>query len=100
MATNSSIARVGGKFLSRTNGDSRLSRFRAAVNPSDLTQRILPEDLFLGILFLERKRAERSNRKFLLLLLDAAETLETRRHSQVLKGLIEAAKIEIGRAHV
>jgi lipopolysaccharide/colanic/teichoic acid biosynthesis glycosyltransferase len=93
MATNSSIARVGGKFLSRTNGDSRLSRLRAAVNPSDLTQRILPEDLFLGILCLERKRAERSNRKFLLLLLDAAETLETERHSQVLKGLIEAANI-------
>ena len=93
MATNSSIARIGGKFLSRPNGDSRLSTVRAAVNPSDLTQRILPEDLFLGILCLERKRAERSNRKFLLLLLDAAETVETERHNQVLKGLTEAANI-------
>jgi len=88
MATNSSIA--GGRFLIGTNRDSMLSS-RVVANPSDLTQRILPEELFLGILCLERKRAERSNRKFLLLLLDAAEAVETERHSQVLRGLIEAA---------
>jgi exopolysaccharide biosynthesis polyprenyl glycosylphosphotransferase len=61
-------------------------------NPSDLMQKILPEDLFLGMLCLERKRAERSDKKFLLLLLDAQEAVKTDRHLRVLNGIIRAAQ--------
>src|SRR5579871_455894 len=48
--------------------------------PPDFMQQILPEDVFLTMLGLERKRAERSNKKFLLLLLDAddATSIESR----------------------
>jgi exopolysaccharide biosynthesis polyprenyl glycosylphosphotransferase len=52
---------------------------------------ILPEDLFLGILCLERKRAERSGRRFLLLQLEVADTLVSSRHPEILKGLVKAA---------
>ena len=59
--------------------------------PSDLTQRILPENLFLGILCLERKRAERSNKKLLLLVIDAEEAVKTRSSAEVLRGIIRSA---------
>jgi len=41
------------------------------LNPSDLTQRILPKDVFHGLLCLERKRAERSKKQLLLMLIDS-----------------------------
>jgi len=41
------------------------------LNPSDLTQRILPKDVFHGLLCLERKRAERSKKPLLLMLIDS-----------------------------
>ena len=41
------------------------------INPSDLTQRILPKDVFHGLLCLERKRAERSKKHLLLMLIDS-----------------------------
>ena len=41
------------------------------LNPSDLTQRILPKDVFHGLLCLERKRAERSKKHLLLMLIDS-----------------------------
>jgi lipopolysaccharide/colanic/teichoic acid biosynthesis glycosyltransferase len=63
------------------------------LKPSDLTQRILPEDLFLGMLCFERKRAERSDKTFLLLLLDARGAVETGHHAKVLKGMIKAAAV-------
>ena len=61
-----------------------------AVASSDFMQQILPENVFLEMLGLERKRAERSHRKFLLLLLDAedAASLETR--AEVLNGVTRA----------
>lgn len=54
-------------------------------------QSILPEGLFLGILCLERKRAERSDRRFLLLLLEAGDNVERARHQEIVKCLIKAA---------
>jgi lipopolysaccharide/colanic/teichoic acid biosynthesis glycosyltransferase len=53
-------------------------------------QEILPENVFVGMLGLERKRAERSNRKFLLLLLDAEEATSPESRAQILSGIIEA----------
>lgn len=64
---------------------------RPKRNPSDLMQQTLPEELFLGMLCLERKRTERSGKRFLLLLLDAQDAAETGRQAQVLKGVIKAA---------
>jgi lipopolysaccharide/colanic/teichoic acid biosynthesis glycosyltransferase len=64
-----------------------------SFKPSDLTQRILPEDLFLGLLCFERKRAERSGKTFFLLLIDARGAVETDRHANVLKGMIKAAAV-------
>ncbi len=54
-------------------------------------QRTLPEEFFLGILCLERKRAERSRKKFLLVLIDAEDALNTHRKSEILAGVIKAA---------
>ncbi|MGA8034527.1 MAG: hypothetical protein WB985_01030, partial [Candidatus Acidiferrales bacterium] len=64
---------------------------RAAVNVSDLMQLILPEDLFLGILCLERKRAERHTRKFVLVLVDAEGIKPKKGRSRDVKGLVRAA---------
>jgi len=61
------------------------------LNPSDLMQRVLTEDLFLGMLCLERKRAERSGKKLLLLLLDAEDAAEAGREADVLKRVVDAA---------
>jgi exopolysaccharide biosynthesis polyprenyl glycosylphosphotransferase len=54
-------------------------------------QGILSENLFLGMLCLERKRAERSRKRFLLLLLDAEDAGKSKRKADVLKGVIRAA---------
>ncbi len=54
-------------------------------------QRILPEELFLGILCLDRKRAERSRKRFLLVLIDAEDAVNTNRQPDVLAGIIGAA---------
>jgi len=54
--------------------------------------KVLPEDLFLGLLCLERKRAERSSKKLILLLLDAEDAAESGRKAQVLKGVIKASE--------
>ncbi len=51
----------------------------------------LPEELFLGILCLERKRAERSRKKFPLLLIDAQDAINTNRKSEILAGVVKAA---------
>ncbi|HEY2120386.1 MAG TPA: hypothetical protein VGH37_14450, partial [Candidatus Acidoferrum sp.] len=56
-------------------------------NPLKLMQQILNEDLFLGMLCLERKRAERSSKKFLLVLLDAHDLLKSKQKEEVMKGL-------------
>jgi exopolysaccharide biosynthesis polyprenyl glycosylphosphotransferase len=58
-----------------------------------MMQRILPEDLFLGMLCLDRKRAERSGKKLALLLLDAEDAEPTGRKAQILEGVIKAANV-------
>ncbi|HTZ48936.1 MAG TPA: exopolysaccharide biosynthesis polyprenyl glycosylphosphotransferase [Verrucomicrobiae bacterium] len=88
MATNKSDAQLYKGFPIPS---PKVSKRRAIVKTSDLMQRILPEELFLGILCLERKRAERSNRKFLLLLLETVSDLESPRLRTVLNGMIRAA---------
>ena len=64
---------------------------RPNFNPSNLMQRILPEELFLGMLCFERKRAERSGKKFFLLLLNAQEAIGTSRQATVFRGIMKAA---------
>jgi exopolysaccharide biosynthesis polyprenyl glycosylphosphotransferase len=64
---------------------------RPASNPLDFTRNILPEELFLGMLCLERKRAERSGDKFTLILLDARQALNTASAHDVLRRVTKAA---------
>jgi exopolysaccharide biosynthesis polyprenyl glycosylphosphotransferase len=76
--------------IPRNRRQRRLAR-SSGFNPSGLMQSILPEELFLGILCLERKRAERSRKKFLLALIDAEDAIATERRSEVLAGVVSAA---------
>jgi lipopolysaccharide/colanic/teichoic acid biosynthesis glycosyltransferase len=54
-------------------------------------QQTLAEELFLGMVCLERKRAERSGKKFVLLLLDAENVPKTSRRPEIMRGLERAA---------
>ena len=63
---------------------------RPIFSPPDFMQQILPEDVFLTMLGLERKRAERSNKKFLLLLLDADDATSIESRTKILTGIISA----------
>jgi len=74
----------------KNNGHSRQSEPRPISTPPDFMQQILPESVFLGMLGLERKRAERSNKKFLLLLLDAEDATNVERRAEILSGIIQA----------
>lgn len=78
------------KDISRRRLRPRDITTRPALKPADLTLEILPEELFLGILCLERKRAERSRKKFLLLLVDAEDAIRTDRKSEILAGIVKA----------
>jgi lipopolysaccharide/colanic/teichoic acid biosynthesis glycosyltransferase len=73
-----------------SNGDSRLDVSRPVFSSSNSMQEILPENVFLGILCLERKRAERSNKKFLLLLLDVEDATSIGRRAEIVTGIIKA----------
>lgn len=68
----------------------RQGSVRPIFSPPDFMQQILPEDVFLGMLGLERKRAERSNKKFLLLLLDADDATSIESRTKILSGIINA----------
>jgi len=70
MMANAKTASGKNEPYSRINGDSLRSVPWSHLNPSDLTQRILPKDVFHGLLCLERKRAERSKKHLLLMLID------------------------------
>jgi lipopolysaccharide/colanic/teichoic acid biosynthesis glycosyltransferase len=56
-------------------------------------QQVLPEELFTGMLCLERKKAERSGKKLLLVLLDAIDTLKGSRHRELRRGLVRAVDV-------
>src|SRR5271170_1503453 len=93
MATNSTL--TDGRSGSVVRGFRKVKHGMAhsRSNPSDVMQRILPEDLFLGLLCLDRKRAERSGKKLALLLLDAEDAEPTGRKAQILEGVIRAANV-------
>lgn len=74
---------------------SRTDRLRIAGSgdrrgPAGLMQQVLPEELFVGMLCLERKKAERSQKKVLLVLVEATEALRGIRHREVRSGLVRA----------
>ncbi len=75
----------------KSNGHSRRDATQPTFSEPDFLQQILPESAFLGMLGLERKRAERSNKKFLLLLLDADDASNIDRRAEILRGIIKAS---------
>jgi lipopolysaccharide/colanic/teichoic acid biosynthesis glycosyltransferase len=77
-------------FRSHRASDSTTSR--AHLKPADLTKKILPEDLFLGLICLERKRAERSRKSFFLLLLELEPGIEQARRAVLGEALIRVAQ--------
>jgi lipopolysaccharide/colanic/teichoic acid biosynthesis glycosyltransferase len=79
------------KLHMRTKEIVRRTAPRPGYHPSDLTQRILPQDLFLSMLCFERKRAERSGKKFFLMLLDVNEAAGTPKLPGLLKGIVKVA---------
>src|SRR6185437_10336665 len=77
---------------------SRADRLAAARSgdrrsPAGLMQQVLPEELFVGMLCLERKKAERSQKKLLLVLLDATDAFQGPRHREVRSGLVRAVDL-------
>jgi lipopolysaccharide/colanic/teichoic acid biosynthesis glycosyltransferase len=76
-----------------SNGHSRLDVSRPVFSSSDPMHGILSEDVFLGILCLERKRAERSNKKFLLLLLDVEDATSIEHRAKLVSGIIKATDV-------
>src|SRR5579864_1104564 len=87
--TDNAILRSEPTFGS--SGHPRRAFPRPVFTPSaDYLQGILPEDIFLGLLCLERKRAERSSKKFLLLLLDAEDARVIGRHAEIMSCVIKA----------
>jgi lipopolysaccharide/colanic/teichoic acid biosynthesis glycosyltransferase len=91
MATKSSTAFLESESISRRDRGLASIIRRPAINPSNSMQQILPENLFLGMLCLERKRAERSGKKFLLLLIDAEDATLNERKDEILKEVVHAA---------
>jgi lipopolysaccharide/colanic/teichoic acid biosynthesis glycosyltransferase len=56
----------------------------------DLTRFTFPEELFLGMLCLERKRAERSENKFALVLIDARAAIEANSGTGLVTRIVKA----------
>jgi exopolysaccharide biosynthesis polyprenyl glycosylphosphotransferase len=93
MATNSKLTDERPRSVVRDIRKVKHGVAHSRSKPSDMMQRILPEDLFLGMLCLDRKRAERSGKKLALLLLDAEDAEPTGRKAQILDGVIKAANV-------
>jgi len=68
-------------------------RTRPRQNPSDLMQTALSEEIFLGMLCLERKRAERSGNRFLLVLLDLERAASAGRQAEFAQKVARAANV-------
>lgn len=79
------------KDISPNRSRARGAARKVAFAPSQLMLQILPEELFLGILCLERKRTERSRKRFVMVLIDAEDALSTDRKSDILAGVVRAA---------
>lgn len=67
-----------------------VARFGDRRGPAGLMQQVLPEELFVGMLCFERKKAERSQRKLLLVLVDGTSALRGSRHRELRGGLVRA----------
>lgn len=83
------IAVAKQKPVSRTDR-LRIARSGDRRGPAGLMQQVLPEELFVGMLCLERKKAERSQKKLLLVLVEATDALRSLRHREVRSGLVRA----------
>lgn len=79
------------KEISRNRSHLRIAPRGVASKPSSLMHSTLSEELFLGILCLDRKRAERSRKKLVLVLIDAEDALATDRKAEILAGIVSAA---------
>jgi exopolysaccharide biosynthesis polyprenyl glycosylphosphotransferase len=85
MMPNAKTASGKNKPYSHSNGNSLRSAPWPHPNPSDLAQRILPMDLFLGLLCLERKRAERSKKHLVLMLIEGKCSTHLKGESNLLE---------------
>jgi lipopolysaccharide/colanic/teichoic acid biosynthesis glycosyltransferase len=63
---------------------------RHAISEGSLASAMLPEELFIKQLGLERKRAERSGRRFVLMLLDAARLVRGKSRGEALERIVSA----------
>lgn len=61
-----------------------------ALAPSKERSTILPQDLFQKLLYLERRRSDRSGRSFVLMLLDPGKLLKVNAKQQVIPKLFQA----------
>src|SRR5271170_2033685 len=86
---SSTAARVNKRRLLKDRGVP-WTTVRPRTDPLDFTRRILPEELFLGMLCLERKRAERSGIKFALILLDARSAIEAGIETSIFERIFKA----------
>lgn len=77
MTTNLNSSALWIESIISSNHKSKRLVARPSVDPSDMMRSILPEELFLGMLCLDRKRAERSGRKLFLVLLDAEDAVKS-----------------------
>ena len=93
MATNSKLTDDRPGTVSRSFRKVKHGVAHPRSNPSDVLQQILPEQLFLGMLCLDRKRAERSGKKLVLLLLDAESAETVGRKAAILEGVVKAANM-------
>ncbi len=93
MATNPKLVNERSRSFSRDASKVKHDIADPRSNPSDVMRRILPEDLFLGMLCLDRKRAERSGKKLALLLIDAEDAEDTGRKTVILEGVVKAANM-------
>jgi lipopolysaccharide/colanic/teichoic acid biosynthesis glycosyltransferase len=91
MATNLSSSSLSTSALHTVKAKPKRLTVRPSLNPMHMLHSILSEELFLGILCLDRKRAERSGKRIVLMLMDAEEAVGTPRIREIQEGLVNAA---------
>ncbi|HVO58039.1 MAG TPA: sugar transferase [Dongiaceae bacterium] len=78
---------------SRSKVVRRSADLRISKRPLDLLQDVVPEELFLGMLCLERKRAERSSKPFLLFLVEMEDAGGPSRMQKLIAGVTKAVNV-------
>lgn len=91
MATNPSSGTLATTSIRSARGKRPTAAARPSLNPTRMLHQVMPEEIFLGILCLDRKRAERSGNKLALILLDAEDAREHPRKQRILDGIVRAA---------